>query len=61
MYMKETIKEDSIQIPDYIEGIPTDRKMLEERFRLIQSYMTGITATQKHIQYSVNKVEVGIK
>jgi hypothetical protein len=40
--MKETIKEDSIQIPDYIEGIPTDRKMLEERFRLIQSYMTGI-------------------
>ncbi len=38
MYMKETIKEDLIQIPDYIEGIPTDRKMLEERFRLIQSY-----------------------
>ena len=38
MYMKETIKEDSIQISDYIEGIPTGRKMLEERFRLIQSY-----------------------
>lgn len=38
MNFGETMTEDSIQIPDYIEGIPTDRKKLEERFRLIQSY-----------------------
>lgn len=36
--MKETIKEDSIQIPDHIEGIPTEKRFVKERFELIISY-----------------------
>ena len=30
--------QDCMTIPPYIEGIPTDRKKLEERFRLIRFY-----------------------
>ena len=30
--------QDCMIIPPYIEGIPTDRKKLEERFRLIRFY-----------------------
>lgn len=105
-----------MQIPEYIEGIPTEKKRVRERFELIKSYYEnlwkdlqrvtgsnyihnkflnadvyivknesdknmillyyqfeseqidylnftvkltiGVTASQKHIQYSVNKVEV---
>lgn len=36
--MKVTIKKYSIQIPNYIEGIPTDKHRVKDRFELILSY-----------------------
>lgn len=36
--MKDTTKENSIQIPNYIEGIPTDKHRVKDRFELILSY-----------------------
>lgn len=82
-----------METPEYIEGIPTGKKRVKERFELIKSYYEdgtqrkngyknmillyyqfeneqinymnftvkltiGVNASQKHIQYSVNKVEV---
>ena len=34
--MKDTTKENSIQIPNYIEGIPTDKHRVKDRFELLR-------------------------
>lgn len=49
--MKETIKEDSIQIPNYIEGVPTDKRCVKDRFDLILSYYDKLW---KDLQREIN-------